>query len=292
MPIRVSCPSCAAGLKIADQHVGRTIACPKCKHHLKVPAAEDVEELVLSKEETAEHRPEPTPRPKKVVAIQAERPVVKRVKAAAPSLPDDDEAASEAVEDEERPIKRRRKKRRRKREDEPNAPIWPWYVAAGVSLFIILCAGLWLAFHTGAIATIGVIALTLVVMFPISAVFFIVSVLVTSAVGGGLDLGPLKTAIPKAVLLLCIVDLVMLLPGGLYLAMIPWIIGLMGLFGLDIWEAKIIIAVNWVLNYLFNLIVMTAIISAMMHKDAGGGIERSPQGGQPVAPGAMDRDDD
>jgi predicted Zn finger-like uncharacterized protein len=38
MPITVECPSCATRLKVADQHAGRRVKCPKCGTVMSVPA--------------------------------------------------------------------------------------------------------------------------------------------------------------------------------------------------------------------------------------------------------------
>jgi hypothetical protein len=43
MPIVVVCPGCLKSFKVSDQHAGKTGACPKCKHAIKVPTkAEEV----------------------------------------------------------------------------------------------------------------------------------------------------------------------------------------------------------------------------------------------------------
>jgi hypothetical protein len=41
MPIRVTCPSCHTRFQVADQHAGKTGACPKCKGPIEIPKPED-----------------------------------------------------------------------------------------------------------------------------------------------------------------------------------------------------------------------------------------------------------
>jgi predicted Zn finger-like uncharacterized protein len=39
MPIEIECANCSARLRVADEHQGKTVRCPKCKKPIPVPAA-------------------------------------------------------------------------------------------------------------------------------------------------------------------------------------------------------------------------------------------------------------
>src|SRR5262249_26270364 len=74
---------------------------------------------------------------------------------------------------------------------------------------------------------------------------------------------------------------------GIYMALFVWLIGLMVVFKLDFWEARVLIFINWVLNLAINLFLMGAIASWMAAGAPGlGGSGPGPaprgQPGQPV----------
>jgi predicted RNA-binding Zn-ribbon protein involved in translation (DUF1610 family) len=69
MPTTMKCPGCQAPLRLRDELAGKTIKCPRCSHVLKVPAAEEVVELVEEEAGPEEITAEP-PKPKKASAKQ------------------------------------------------------------------------------------------------------------------------------------------------------------------------------------------------------------------------------
>ena len=50
MPIQVTCPKCLTRFGVADQHAGKTGACPKCKGPIKIPEAS--EQIVIHEQES------------------------------------------------------------------------------------------------------------------------------------------------------------------------------------------------------------------------------------------------
>jgi hypothetical protein len=116
------------------------------------------------------------------------------------------------------------------------------------------------------------------VMMPVSLVLFFASMFIASAIAGGIDFGDALTAIPKALFLLAPINFIYaLLPGFFAFALsLPfWIGGLILLFGLDLWEAKFLIVINWFLNKGAGILIFLIVIS-MMH-----GIEKAKEKDSP-----------
>ena len=97
-----------------------------------------------------------------------------------------------------------------------------------------------------------------------------------SAIAGGIDFGDAFTAIPKALFLLAPINFIyVVLPGmvSFFVALPFWIAGLILLYGLDVWEAKFIIVINWLLGkgagILIFLMVLALMYGATMDKDKG-----------------------
>jgi hypothetical protein len=117
----------------------------------------------------------------------------------------------------------------------------------------------------------------LLIMVPISTVILIVSMFISSALGGGIDFGDARVAIPKAVALILLVNTVGLTCAarsgyaGFFMTGPIWLFGLMGLFRLDIWEARLLVTINWGLNFLARWVVMGVVLSLATGQMGGGG---------------------
>ena len=97
----------------------------------------------------------------------------------------------------------------------------------------------------------------------------VVSMIIASSIGGGIEFGEVHIVIPKALGLLFVANLVGLIPFvGWFLALIVWVGGLMSLFRLDFHETRILVAVNWVLNWLVRLALLQMFFAAQ--RGAGG----------------------
>ena len=101
------------------------------------------------------------------------------------------------------------------------------------------------------------------IFLAISVVILIVSMVITSAFGGGVDFGQVHIVLLKAIPLLILVTVLEEVPGGFgYVLPIPvWWIGLMLLFRLDFWEVRTLVALNWGLNALAHFVLL-----GMLHK--------------------------
>jgi hypothetical protein len=88
------------------------------------------------------------------------------------------------------------------------------------------------------------------ILLAISVVILIISMFITSAIGGGVDFGQVHIVLAKAIPLLIVVSLLQLVPFGIVLSFPIWWIGLMVLFRLDFWEVRMLVAINWGLNAL------------------------------------------
>jgi hypothetical protein len=91
------------------------------------------------------------------------------------------------------------------------------------------------------------------IMLVISVVILILSMIITSSLGGGVDFGEVHIVLAKAIPLLILISLVELAPYGVFIAIPIWWIGLMLLFRLDFWEVRTLVFVNWALNGLAYL---------------------------------------
>lgn len=88
------------------------------------------------------------------------------------------------------------------------------------------------------------------IMLAISVVILIISMFITSALGGGVEFGELHIVLAKAIPLLLVIALLEFVPFpyGDLLAVPIWWFGLMLLFRLDFWEVRTLVFTNWVLN--------------------------------------------
>ena len=97
-------------------------------------------------------------------------------------------------------------------------------------------------------------------LLAISVVILIISMFITSALGGGVEFGELHIVLAKAVpLLIVVVLLEELVPYGDFIAIPIWWFGLMLLFRLDFWEVRTLVLVNWGLNLLAHFALLAAL---------------------------------
>jgi hypothetical protein len=106
---------------------------------------------------------------------------------------------------------------------------------------------------------------SLAIMVPISTIILVISMVLSSAIAGGIDFGEAHTAILKAVALLLAVNLVSLVPFGGLLSLPIWLGGLMYLYNLDFWECRFLLFINWVLNLLAKYLLLALVLSAVWH---------------------------
>jgi hypothetical protein len=251
MPIRVVCRSCGRQLNAPDKLAGRKVKCPQCQAAVPIPAA---------------------------VSVKAEPPAPKERSVPKRRPPDSDEQitterktrrAPEAEEEVE--IARAKKKPKRKKSrpaeklSDQMVPTWMvWLISlGGIALLAGLIAGA--AIYKGHGAEVLVYSIILAVMIPISTVILIASMFISSWLGGGIEFGEAHIVIPKAAALLFVINMISLIPFGRFIAAPIWWGGLMVLFGLDLWEVRILVVVNWGLNFLAQMAVFSAITAMFAH---------------------------
>jgi hypothetical protein len=169
---------------------------------------------------------------------------------------------------------KKRKKKLRRAKAETSVPGWIW-LAGGLGALVTISGviiGIWflLKMNSGggdqAINWTGVL-LHFIIGMPISLVILIISMYASSALGGGIDFGEWKMVVIGGLFLIFIVNLVQLLPGGYWISFVVWLIGFMAIFGLDPWEARFLLLINWVLNFLIGMFVLHALLSGAVNID-------------------------
>jgi hypothetical protein len=259
----VVCPSCNTKLAVPTEKARPKGICPRCQTVLRVVLPGSVATL-------------PRPHSAEREEVRASQQV-----AGAPAVPENGHPSSaydlapakvagepEFVEPiDESPAAVRKRKRKKGQLETAKAPgnrAWLfWTIGVGVLAFVALAVAVTLI-ATGHGALVIFYAIAMTILMPISLVILIVSMFASSAIVGGIDFGPAITAIPKAIFLLIIVNSVSLIPfAGGFLTLPIWIIGLMGFFGLDIWETRMLIVINWLLNLLAKALLFFIILNAL-----------------------------
>ena len=116
------------------------------------------------------------------------------------------------------------------------------------------------------------------IMLVFSTIILIGSMFISSAIVGGMEFGEPHIVIPKAIGLLFVVNAVSLMGCVGWVLSIPvWVIGCMIVFRLELWEARVLVGVNIVLNLLARLLVIALVITAATHVPI-------PAGGVPPGP--------
>jgi hypothetical protein len=249
---------------MAETSLGKRVKCPGCQHVFPARQPDDAPDEP-EREERVTEQPPAARRTRVAVEDEEQRVTasvdVRKARRAEPEEADDDEPAP----------KRRKKKSKKKRprpdsRDEDENPAWPWWVFGGGAIFLTMFGLLCMALFTPDGNPMRFYALYLLIVLPISAVVFIVAMFLSSITLGAVEVGELHVAFVKGFLLLFVVNLVNLMPGGIYLSLFIWVVGLMTLFRLDFWEARMLVVFNWVLNWLIRFLVFVAFLH-WMHGD-------------------------
>jgi hypothetical protein len=251
MPVVIACPSCATKLKASG--AGGRVVCPKCRHPFRYRAADD-------------SRPE-----EEVEERITERPPAERRKRrdAGPEPPGKEpEERDDNYDREEPPPKSAKKKKKRKKkrlrlapeeDGERETPAWIWWVAGGGGIVATLVTLLVVALTASPEGNLKFYAIVLLVTLPISTVIFFIAMILSNAIAEAVDIGEIHVAIIKAFGLLLVVNAISLFPYGNWAALLVWLVGLMVVFHLDFWEARILIVFNWGLNYAVHWFLIAAL---------------------------------
>jgi hypothetical protein len=280
MRVDLRCKGCQARLSAKSELAGKAVRCPRCKQPVRVTVAPVVlpqlgnrpgskplmAEAVQGEEPVwAEAIPEdagfdvlPDEEPMLATPLEDDRPAPspppKPKPKSKPSKETEVAAASETVE-EDRP-KKKKKKKKLDAKMETNIPTWMW-VAGGLGALLAtsgIVFGIILAMRMNTPDGDDIdwqrTMLAFFVSIPIKLVVLIISMYLSSALGGGINFGDAKTAIIGAIFLIFIVNLVELIPKvGIYITLVVWLIGFMTIFSLDPWEARFLLFINWLINY-------------------------------------------
>jgi hypothetical protein len=256
MPIQVACASCGSRLKAPDALAGKKVKCPKCGTAVAVPDAALTE------------APAPAPRPKPPPDAVTEKPTGKKPPPREEPAPEPDEAGP--APDEEREDRPRRKKRRRRKRRRSGTPAWVWWVAAGGGSVVgLLVTGVALIAFVGFEPLLLVFVIAFAIQLVLSTLIFILSMFISSAIVGGMEFGEIHTVIPKAMALLIVVNIIAFVPFGWIPSLIVMAVGCVVVFQLEMWEARVLVGVNVVLNVLVWYLVIPGIFTFIEHRLSG-----------------------
>src|SRR5262245_25996722 len=96
-----------------------------------------------------------------------------------------------------------------------------------------------------------------------STVIWVLALIMYNIVLGGIDFGPLELFAVKSVGLIAVANTFALVPfcGG-WMALAVWWIGIVWLFKMEYWEAKVLVLIIWVLNFISRLAILTILAKA------------------------------
>jgi hypothetical protein len=259
MPIHTACESCGSRLKAPDALAGRKLKCPKCGVAVAVPttavtAAPDPAPPPKPKNPTPRPKPkEPQPRSKPRAPAEA---VTERKRPPAEEAPEPE--PEERDQDEDRP--RRKKRRRRKKRAPSGTPVWVWWLVSGGVVAAIMAIVFIRMAVVGVPPEFFILGIGFSIMMVISTAILIASMFISSAIVGGMEFGEIHVVIPKAIALLFVVNMISMFGCIGWLLMIPvWVVGCMIVFRLELWEARVLVGVNIVLNLLAQFMLIGAL---------------------------------
>lgn len=276
----VICPACNIRLRLPDHFGGQKVKCPKCDGIISIAGSATPTEAVSARSHSLSpmnrngDRPltasnvaedDDAPKAKSNARLRSPTETARRLKDQETDSPTEvtrREAADEEASAREGKSKKKKKKRTRNVESK-SAKMW-WAIGLGAAVFLI-GAGFLAATLAGYKEQMIAYAVQLAIMIPLSVIVLVISMVLTSVCGGGVEFGEAHIAILKAGVLLLAVNLVSLLPLGGVLAVPVWVFGLMRLYGLDLWETRFLVFINWFLNYILNWILLAVVLAMIMH---------------------------
>jgi hypothetical protein len=238
MAINARCPGCGSTYTVADRFAGLKGRCKKCKALFVMPVKSEVD-IVL--DESVEN----------VVSVetdQAESPSTSGVGNPTTSGPP-------------RP-KRKKKKKRAADKRIAISTAWWWgslAIVAGLCVLALVCMA---AF--GYRLSARTWALNLIFSVPLNTIIFALSLLIGNYYGSGVQLTEFRILIPKALILILLTSFVSFVPyAGFFFAIGVWFIGVMTFFELELMEAALIVAINFVLGFFARLFLLGMLINSV-----------------------------
>jgi hypothetical protein len=283
----IACPSCNSQLKVGEDLLSRKLKCPTCHEVFRAQAAPGPHAEAV--------RPGPPPRAE---ATPSGPPRADAVRTGPlPLAPMEEELPEFEVEEltgerdvaSDRPKKKKKKKKTKASSslhEQPERSSLGWWVfgSSGIALtmFILFAVALLARPDNSLKGYAGY----LFIMMPISTVIFFVAMYLSSIWFEAIEIGEIHVALVKAFILVFIVNLVSLIPGGFILTLVTWFAGIIVIFRSDPWEARVIIGMNWLLGLGVKMLLFAAIMSWLSH---GGGI--GDNGRNIPGPDVVDNDD-
>jgi hypothetical protein len=254
-------------LRVPEDAVGKRIRCPKCTHQFPFALPQEAEEA------------------EEAVVATRRAPAGRRAVADEPP-PDDDEepemleeVSEEEVPEAERspmdqPRKKKKKKKRRRQllaeqeREEREDSSWPWWVFGGGGMAIAELVFLTLAIFGSTL--VRLYGIYMFISVPIGVVIFFAAMVLASVTFGAVEIGRIHVTFVKSFIAVTIANTIFALPipFGVWAGLAIWCIIIMSIFRLEYWEAMIIAAFNWVLNFGVKFIIFM-IIMAIAAKAAG-----------------------
>jgi hypothetical protein len=103
----------------------------------------------------------------------------------------------------------------------------------------------------------------MLLVFVLGVVFavpvLLLAMVITSKLGGGVEFGNVGMVVLKCLPVLAIAHALFMVPFGFVLAFGAMMVGFMIAFRLDIWEARMLVIVNWALNFGLRLALVAAL---------------------------------
>ncbi|HZZ80620.1 MAG TPA: hypothetical protein VFE62_19105, partial [Gemmataceae bacterium] len=230
----VACPSCAGPLTLRESLRGKRVRCPRCKAIFAMPA-----EAPQQEEAAYQVVPEDAPLVVEPETLAVLPPTVTKRRQVDDFMDD--------IEDNLPPREDRRMRREAMR-GEQNAS-WLWWACGGGAFVAIEFVLLVLAIAVPSGHILKAMAAYLFIVLPVSTLAFVVAMYISSIWFEAFDFGELQVTLVKAFVLVTIASVVSLFPyGGFILAFFVWCVGIMMLFKLDLWETRLLIALNWLVS--------------------------------------------
>ncbi len=176
----------------------------------------------------------------------------------------------------------RSRKRKKKEPQQPEfefaVPNWMWWVGGlGISVGAIVMAGV-LPLLAGDMQAVKVTLVFLAIMVPVSVIVFVISMLISNEIAGGIEFGRSEVVLVRVAALLCVVNLVELIPYGGPLSFPIWLLGLTHIFRISPWQGRILVVTNWLVNFVVEVLLASFLLPAVLesHPNDGPGVSQPP----------------
>jgi predicted Zn finger-like uncharacterized protein len=257
-PEKIPCPSCAGPLALSDAMRGKQVRCPRCQAIFTAPTSEK-KEPEAAYQITAAPLDDDAP-----LVVEPDTLAVLPPTVEAKSKRREREDFMEEIEENLPPRETKREKRERLQQARRHLPqnaSWTWWAFGGGGILAFQLAVIIFALvaPTRLLQAYGIY---LFFSVPIGTVVFIGAMWLASMLFGAVDIGELQVTVVKAYIIVAIANIAGLTPyGGFFLSIVVWYAGIMICFKLDLWETRVLVAVNWALNFGVRMAIVLTLAS-------------------------------